>query len=115
MGVWVVEEVAFDAPGFVVDLLPLGTGIDDGFQAAQVEGLAGAIVAGLQVVGGGDGPSALAGIEHLGAVKGDLEVVQIAQDHLRLAFFQSETPDGVNARTVALAAGAAEGPTLAEI
>ena len=41
VGVGVVEEVALDAPGFVVDLTPLGAGIDDGFQAAEVEGLSG--------------------------------------------------------------------------
>jgi hypothetical protein len=68
VGVGIVEEVALDAPGFVVDLPPLGAGIDDGFQIAQVQGLPGSVVAGLQIVGRGDGPAALARVEHLGAV-----------------------------------------------
>jgi hypothetical protein len=51
VGVGVVEEVALDAPGFVVDLPPLGAGIDDGFNPPRFRGLPGARVAGLQVVG----------------------------------------------------------------
>ena len=50
VGVRIVEEVALDAPGFVINLLPLGSQVDDGFKAAEVERLAGAVVAGLQIV-----------------------------------------------------------------
>ena len=109
MGVGVVEEVALDAPGFVEDLLPLGAGVDDGFKRAKVEGLAGTSLAGLQVVGRRDCPSALAGVEDFGAIEGDLEGVEIAEDRFGLALFQREAPDGANARAAAIAAGAADG------
>jgi hypothetical protein len=109
VGVGVVEEVALDAPGFVVDLAPLGAGIDDGFKAAEVEGLAGRGVSGLEIVGGGDGPGVMALIEHLGAVGGDDEVVQIAEDGFGFALLEGEAPEGADAGTFALGGGAAEG------
>jgi len=84
----VVEEIALDAPGLVVDLTPLGAGIDDGFKAAQVKRLAGRVVFGFQAVGRGNGPGVVALIHHLGAVLGDDEVVDVAEESTRAGAFR---------------------------
>ena len=52
----------------------------------QVERLAGSAVAGLQVVGRGDGPAALACVEHLRAIERNGEGVHIVQDDSVLRF-----------------------------
>ena len=96
VGVGVVEKVAFDPPRFEIDLPPACARIDRRFHTAQVERLAWVVVAGLQIVGRSDGPAVVALIEHLRSVEGNLEVIQIVEDHFRLALLQRESPDGVN-------------------
>jgi hypothetical protein len=68
MRVGVVEEVALDAPGFVEDLLPFGARIDVGAHVAEVERLAGAAVARLQIVRSNDGKRVVLGDQGFGRV-----------------------------------------------
>ena len=115
MGVGVIEEIALDAPGFVVDLTPLGAGIDGGLHGPEVQRLAGIVIAGLQIVGRGDGPAALAGVEHLGAVMRNREMVQVAEHDFRMALFQREPPDSANVGLVVFAGRTADRRTLEEV
>jgi hypothetical protein len=58
VSVGVVEEVALDAPGLVVDLLPLGAGIDDVVtRPPRFRGLPGPLSPGFRSSAAGDGPA----------------------------------------------------------
>src|SRR5258708_1225193 len=78
----VVEEVALDAPGFVVDLLPHGTGLDVDFPSVEFEwtetGLGRGCAAGTTTIIGGRGrPGVALAVKNFLAVEGDGEVIDV--------------------------------------
>src|SRR5208282_1091540 len=74
----IVEKIAFDAPGLVVDLFPHSAGLDVDFPAIELEraetGLGRATAAG-SVVDGRSDPGVALAVENFFAVEGNGEVV----------------------------------------
>ncbi len=94
----IVKEVALDAPGFVVDLLPHGAGLDVDFPAIELkrtEAGLGRGSGGGAIVGRHGRPGVALAIENLFAVEGNCEVVHIFDDLVDLALAEVEFLDGL--------------------
>ena len=93
MIVRVVEEIALDAPGLVVDLLPHGARLDVDFPSVELEwteaGL-GRTCAGGTIVGRRCGPGIAFAVENFFAIEGNGEVVDVVHELVDLALAEIE-------------------------
>ena len=95
----VVEEIAFDAPGLVVNLLPHGAGLDVDFPAVKFErtetglGRGSGAGAATAIVRRRGCPRLALAVENLFAIEGDSKVVDFFQQLVDLALAQVEFLD----------------------
>src|ERR1700721_4035786 len=92
----IVEEVTFDAPGFIVDLLPHRTGLDGDFPAIKFEwtepglGRRCPTCAGRTVIGRRGRPGIALAVENFLTIERDGEIVNLFDQFVDLALAQIE-------------------------
>ena len=80
--VWIVQEIALDAPNLVVHLVPFGARVNVNFHLIQFECTVSRLRRGVRL---GDEPPLPLAVQHFFAIRGNSQSVDSAEERLRFA------------------------------